>query len=156
MNKLLSLLFLWLAIIGFVVGLFWHSLPDFLASAPCITYQWQHVNVFHLIGNLLSLTAIGFGYFRLPPLAVPAALVISVAVPLVYPSVFDVPTFGLSGIIFALLGMISIFAYRKLYYHAWIASFILFFHFFGHSNSLLHILTYITGIFYAWFVTPKD
>ena len=159
MNKLFSVIIMATAIVlqifsGIACAL--HiSAPVHDSLAACVAFhQVFHVGWLHLIVNLSCLVTIVFGGFRIPGSAVLAGYIISSLVYLPAVLLAGAPTVGLSGIVYALLGMISIHAVKKIQYHGWIAGFLIL-GFFTASNVYLHLFAYLAGIFYAWMITPK-
>lgn len=105
-----------------------------------IAWQITHLGIWHLLVNLVAMTTICFGGYRLPKFAVPVAFSIGLVAPAT-----SHPTVGMSCIIYVLLGMLSIQAQRKLIYNAWGAAFIAL-GFFTNSNVIIHTYGYLAGI----------
>jgi membrane associated rhomboid family serine protease len=135
-------------------------------------YSFFHASVPHALINCWCLLSIAFIY-RISFGYLIAAYTIAVTYPVnaIYAlqcSIFNVqcstPTIGLSAVCFALMGMVSFQSQRRLYFHAWVLSFI------GVSallaaflqeltsiappNNLLHIYCYVCGIIIGILNTP--
>jgi len=79
-----------------------------------------------------------------------AAFIISASVPIgIFPISEGVVTVGVSGVVFALMGMISTKVQRKLYYQGWVLGFIVLGFFFKSCNSWLHLYCYALGALLA-------
>ncbi len=137
-------------------------------------YSFFHASVPHALINCWCLLSIAFIY-RISFGYLIAAYTIAVTYPVnaIYAlqcSIFNVqcstPTIGLSAVCFALMGMVSFQSRRKLYYHFFILSFILFGCIVSHlassvcgydiatPNNLLHIYCYVCGIIIGILNTP--
>lgn len=122
-------------------------------------YSFFHASVPHALINCWCLLSIAFIY-RVSFGYLIAAYIIAV----LYPFGGDIPTVGLSAVCFALMGMVSLQSQRRLYFHAWVLSFI------GVSallaaflrelisiappNNLLHLYCYVCGIIIGILNTP--
>ena len=67
---------------------------------------------------------------------------------------WDVPTVGLSGICFVLLGRFSYLVEHKVYYHSYIAAFILLGMLIPSVNGIIHLYCYIAGLLYGLLINP--
>lgn len=114
-----------------------------------LAYPFFHANVFHAVINVYCLLSIVFLYetslFRLL-----VAYLIAVSVPVgmlnSWVGGFCVPSVGLSGVLFVLLGTHSCSVQRKLYYQAYMLSFIMIGFFIKNMNAVLHLYCYVVGV----------
>lgn len=116
-------------------------------------YPFFHANWLHLAVNCWVLLCIAFSYQVTLPM-----LLSSYAVAASYPigalsflyAAPPVPTVGLSGVIYALLGRyswrFSCMAGRRLRYHLWFLFFISLGFLFPQSNAWLHLYCYLLGV----------
>lgn len=117
----------------------------------CI-YPFFHANVFHALLNGWCLINIVFVY----NVSI-GRLLLSYVVAATYPidaiaslvSLSATPTVGLSGIIFVLLGSVSLSVARKIYFQVWMWLFLIVGFFLSSSNALLHVYCYVIGLIYA-------
>ena len=110
------------------------------------TYEWSHGNIWHLMGNCLVIGAIAYSDFKTMWLSWLLAYLIACTAP-----ALDAPTVGMSGICYAMMGMISWQAARVWRYHAWVVAFIAICALVpGVSNNLLHIWCYGIGTAIAY------
>lgn len=113
------------------------------------TYQFLHVSMWHLAINLWSMWTLTTTYkIRIWHLI--TAYLIS-ASPFFYG---DIPTVGLSGMCFALMGVIWYQVLRVKLYHIWIVGFILVGYLFPASNAKLHLYCYAIGFIIGWLNRP--
>lgn len=84
-------------------------------------YMWLHVGVVHALLNVWCLLSVVF-LFRVGVGMLLLAVGIAVSVPCF--ALADIPTLGLSGVCYALLGMVSWQVARKRRWHLWVVSFI--------------------------------
>lgn len=61
-------------------------------------------------------------------------------------SSLEVPTVGLSGVCYALMGMMAFRVQRKLYYQAWLAFYIGLGFLFPNVNGWIHLYCYVAGL----------
>lgn len=105
-----------------------------------LTYQLFHATWLHLAINVWTfLSAVFFYNIRMSALV--TAFIIAATAPIP-----DIPTIGLSGVVFALFGFISFRFRNKLFYHTWMMFFIVAGFFFPHINAMLHLHCYLTAI----------
>lgn len=121
------------------------------------SYHFMHVNVLHLIMNMLSLAIIykpihhlyirKLGHFTTPPFFIAIYVLATIAGAA---AALHTPTYGASGIVFVLLGMLLALNPTKQqiknYIYVGIAVVISIFT--GKSNVLLHILAFALGGIY--------
>ena len=114
------------------------------------TYQICHCNVWHLIGNLYCAWYIAASNYRVGYRRCIIAYAISLG------AVFGPPTQGLSGILYALVGMLSWQASRIRGYHLIMLAFLSLGLLFPHCiNIVLHLFCYLGGVgiemlFFPW------
>lgn len=108
----------------------------------CLVYQCCHVNVFHLLANLYCIWVILMSNFRTGIRRWLYAYLLSCIFVLI-----SLPTEGASGIVFALLGMMSWQSAHISKYHGYTLLAIAIGLLFPRNlNVLLHLLCYISGI----------
>lgn len=134
-------------------------------------YPFFHASFIHMALNCWCLLSVVFVYdTKMSDLV--NAYIIAVLFPVgtiaaITPDAFSsgIPTVGLSGIDYALLGMVSFQAKRKLYYHAWVLSFVAICliisrlgSFFGYGiatpNNPLHVYCYVAGLLVGFLNSP--
>lgn len=113
------------------------------------TYQFLHASVWHLLINLWNLYGIATTY-RLRIWHLVMAYLIS-ASPFFYR---EIPTIGLSGMCFSLMGIIWYQVLHAKLYHCWIISFILIGFLFPGTDSRLHLYCYAIGFIIGWLNKP--
>lgn len=106
-------------------------------------YPFFHANIFHAVCNLWCLIAME-RYYDISPWKYLMAYLIAVSVPSVV--LTAQPTVGMSGVCFALMGMITWEVARKLYWTAWIMAFLVTGFLFPHVNAWLHLYCYLAGL----------
>lgn len=121
------------------------------------SYHFMHVNVLHLIINMLSLLVIyrpihhlyirKFGHFMTPPFF-PVMYVLATIAGLA--TAMDTPTYGASGMIFVMLGMLLALnpTKKQLLNFIYVALAVVISIFTGNSNVFLHILAFVLGGIY--------
>lgn len=116
-----------------------------------VCYPFLHASILHAAVNCWCLLSIVFNRTIMMWQMI-AAYVIAVS----YPSVWmgQTVTVGLSGMLFALLGIISVMS-RKCYLNvAVIGSVILFGYLFPNINASLHLYCYLVGLMVGLLTTP--
>lgn len=134
------------------------------------TYSFFHASLIHTLINCWCLLSIVFIYdVTLCSLAI--AYITAVTFPidtLCYvcgDCVATAPTVGMSAVCFSLLGQIAFQVKRKLYYQAWVISFIAFGfvlpplcsvcgYSIAYPNNILHIYCYVVGLLVGFFNSP--
>ena len=105
-------------------------------------YPFYHANVLHATLNAWCLLSVIFIYdislwrFFL-------SYIIAVTIPSFCLS--DIPTVGLSGVVFTLFGSISFEVQRKAYYQLWMLAYLVAGFFFPNTNALVHLYCYLAG-----------
>ena len=104
-------------------------------------YQFCHVSIWHLLGNLIALQSITASPFRTPSWTWVAAYFVSVVVPC------GSPTEGLSGLLYAEMGILSWQALYKWKFHAWCIGFMAICFLFPNAiNAWIHVWCYAGGV----------
>lgn len=107
-----------------------------------LCYHFFHANIFHALCNVWCLLSIVFT-FSVPLWLFLAAFGIAILIP---PFLLSAtPTMGLSGVCFALLGMMMWQVRRKVYYTSWALAFIVVGFLFPQVNALMHLYCYVAG-----------
>lgn len=107
-------------------------------------YQFCHVNIWHLVGNMAALYSIESSKFKTIPEYWVAAYAVSILTPCFY------PTEGMSGLLYAMMGIISWQALYKMKFHMWCIGFMGICFLFPNSvNAWLHIFCYSAGVLYG-------
>lgn len=129
---------------------------------PHLTYMFLHANIIHLLVNSFSFLSMWIimkrfyrkGYFYFIPFIL---AVLTSFIPL---CIFDKPTVGVSGVIYAMIGMILPYYHIKKFYLFYISIAVsLIISFYVPSiNFYLHLFCFIGGIlftvFYKYFTIP--
>lgn len=113
-------------------------------------YQFIHTGWLHMSVNIWCLLCIVFLY-KIRPAMLLESYLISASFPCSLAGLIGydmLPTVGLSGMIYALLGLYSTQVVNKIRYHGWWAVFIGIGFFFRGSNALLHLYCYLVG--FVW------
>lgn len=120
-----------------------------------LTYHFFHVSVLHWFANAWCLLSLFFIYEMSLKNLLTAYVFASLVPMCVFPaSSFAVPTVGLSGVCFVLMGRIALFVERKLYYQAWLVFYLAVGFLFPGSNGWLHLYCYIAGLFVGFLNKP--
>lgn len=121
-----------------------------------LCYSFFHANIIHAAVNCWCLLSICFAR----PISI-WQLVVAYIIASTYPidtlSAWygnQLPTVGLSGVIFALLGIISVMSRKWWLNVAIIGSFIMAGFFLPHINATLHLYCYLVGLLVGLFTTP--
>lgn len=118
------------------------------------SYQFFHASWPHLLINVWCLLSLVFTY-DLSMWNLFWAYLISAAISIV-PIHCAVPTIGLSGFCFALIGIAGFSVRNKLLYHTWTIATILIGLLFSGVNAPLHLFCYLAGLFVGWLNKPSD
>ena len=105
-----------------------------------VFYLFCHVNIFHLAGNLIALHSISASAFRTDWKVFLTSYIISIAVPC------SAPTEGMSGLLYAAMGILSWQALYKWKFHLWCIGFMALCFFFPQINAMIHVWCYALGI----------
>lgn len=109
-----------------------------------VLYPFFHANILHAALNAWCLLSIIFIY-DVSCLRLLFAYIIAVTVPV---GAFgtDIPTVGLSGVVFVLFGSLSFEVRRKAYYQMWMLFYLAAGFVFPNTNAWLHLYCYAVGI----------
>jgi len=126
-----------------------------------VLYQFFHASWLHLVVNCWALLSIVFCYRITWPMML-SCFLIAASYPVNHLEFLYggtvLPTIGLSGLCYALLGryswQFSGFIKRRLIYHCWFAVFIGIGFFFPQSNAWLHLYCYLCGVLLAQLNRP--
>lgn len=122
-------------------------------------YPFFHAGVVHAALNVWCLLVMVF-YYEVRIWRAGIAYLIAVTVPadtlghLV--GGMDVPTVGLSGVIFGMFGMLSFGVRRKAYYQCWMACYLLAGFASPATNAWVHLYCYLAGVIVAWLDRPLN
>lgn len=112
------------------------------SDAPCytaLTYSFFHVSFLHAALNAWCLLSLVFGYG-----VSLNKMLIAYIIAILCPATSDIPTVGLSGVCFALIGMVSV--GRNYIFLLFVAAILALGFFFPQSNGWLHLLCYLAGL----------
>lgn len=124
-----------------------------------VGYHFFHSSFLHMSLNLWCLLSIVFIYDTSLFLFITAFVVASLfpvdtlATILPY-NTLSIPTVGLSGVCYALMGMIAYNVRRKLYYQAWLAFYIGIGFLFPNVNGWIHLYCYLAGLAVGYLNKP--
>lgn len=116
-----------------------------------LVYHFFHVGFFHALTNSIALLSISFSR-KLYCWQLIAAYAIAITIPQL--CLYDKPTVGLSAIIYALFGIISLSSRRKVIYNIFVVVCISIGFLFPYSNALIHLYCYIGGFVVSVLTTP--
>lgn len=124
-----------------------------------LTYSFFHASFLHAFMNVWCLLSIVFIY----PISI-WALLIAFGIAASFPVdtlcslspifSFTIPTIGLSGVCFALMGRISFMVRRKWYYQGWLAFYLALGFLFPNTNGWLHLYCYLMGMLVGFLNKP--
>lgn len=124
------------------------------SNSPLINrlfYHFFHASFIHAVVNAWCLISVVF-LFNISFARFASAFIIASVVPGLFLS--DIPTVGLSCVCFALLGLISFFTAKPLYWIAYFFSLIAIGSFFSGVNAAIHLYGFVAGIVGALFSSP--
>ena len=114
-------------------------------------YPFYHANLLHATLNAWGLLSVIFIYdISLSRLIL--AYIIAICIPSFCLS--DIPTVGLSSVVFVLFGSISFEVQRKAYYQLWMFAYLVAGFFFPNTNALVHLYCYLAGVAVALMNKP--
>lgn len=116
-----------------------------------LMYQFFHAGLLHAVLNGWVLISAVFMYPTSHWMLL-TAYVISATVP---EALCPLPTLGMSGLVFALLGEYSFTVARKWYYQRWMLGFILFGILVPNINGWLHLYCYGLGVSVSFLTSPR-
>lgn len=116
-----------------------------------LTYHFFHVSIPHVLMNDWCLLSVVFLY-DISWLTLLGAFLIAASFPAdslsaILPGAFSLPTIGLSGVCYALMGRIAFMTERKIYYQLWLWFYIALGFAFPNVNGWLHLYCYLVGLF---------
>lgn len=124
-----------------------------------LTYSFFHASFLHAFMNVWCLLSVVFIY----PISF-WSLLLAFGIAISFPIdtlcnispifAFVMPTVGLSGVCFALMGRISFMVSRKWYYQSWLAFYILLGFIFPNTNGWLHLYCYLMGVLVGFLNKP--
>lgn len=129
------------------------------------SYHFMHVNWLHLIVNMISMILMyrpihhlyirRFGHFMSPQFFISMYTIATIAGAF---TANDVPTYGASGIIFALLGSLLMLnpTLKQLKNFIYVALAVLISLFTDNSNVALHLLSFVFGALFIIILTAYD
>ena len=125
-------------------------------SAGCditgrLLYSFYHVNVIHAALNVWCLLSVVFLY-DVSIWRMLLSYIAAVTIPSFMLS--DMPTVGLSAVVFFLFASISFEVCRKLYYQSWMLFYLIAGFFFPNTNATVHLYCYVCGMLYALLNKP--
>lgn len=135
------------------------------ALSSRLTYHFFHANLIHSSLNAWCLLSLAFIYdITAWELLIAYAVASSYPIDTLYSISYqlsiinyhipDLPTVGLSGICFALIGQVQYRVQRKLYYSTCVCAMIALGFFFPNANALLHLYCYVVGLMVGFFNFP--
>lgn len=124
-----------------------------------ITYSFFHASFLHAFMNVWCLLSIVFIY----PISI-WSLIVAFGIAASFPVdtlcgispifCFTIPTIGLSGVCFALMGRISFMVSRKWYYQGWLIFYLILGFLFPNTNGWLHLYCYLMGMLVGFLNKP--
>lgn len=122
---------------------------------PRLTYHFFHASLIHWFANASCLLSLFFIY-DMSLRSLLTAYVVASFIPLgLFPDTsFIIPTVGMSGICFVLMGRMALFVRRKLHYQACIALYLALGFLSPNSNGWLHLYCYAAGLFVGFLNMP--
>lgn len=112
-----------------------------------LLYPFCHVSIFHLLGNLIALHSISASPLKNPTYTWLAAYIISAIVPCY------APTEGMSGLLYAEMGILSWQVAVKWKFHLWCAGFMAVCFLFPNAiNGWIHVWCYLSGVLFQFIV----
>lgn len=122
------------------------------------TYHFFHVSFLHVLLNAWCLLSVVFLY-DISWLTLLGAFLMAASFPVdslsvILPCAFSLPTIGLSGVCYALMGRIAFMTERKIYYQLWLWFYIALGFAFPNVNGWLHLYCYLVGLFIGFINKP--
>lgn len=116
-----------------------------------LTYSFFHVSIWHCLINLWC-------YFQILYIYNPSwrIILLSYLVAVFVPdfALVATPTVGLSAMCYSLLGCITFYVYRKVYFISWMSFYILIGFFLPNVNAMIHLYAYCVGSLYSLITAP--
>lgn len=140
MKHIVAIVFAVLSVVLYVCGIHFQR-TDVFAEQSMALYQFCHVNIWHLLGNMSALYSIESSSFKASWKTWLLAYLVSALIPC------ESPTEGMSGLLYAVMGIISWQAANTKVFHMWCAVFIgVCFLFPNAVNGWLHVWCYLAGV----------
>lgn len=134
-------------------------IPDASILQRC-SFHFFHASIWHVLINVWVLLSIVF-VFNISLITIITAFVIASLFPidtlssiLYGSSAFSLPTIGLSGVCYALLGQVAFMVKRRWYYQMWMAIYIGAGFLFPNVNGWIHLYCYLLGMAVALLNKP--
>lgn len=122
-----------------------------------LLYPFFHANFLHALLNAWCLLSVVFIY-DISILRLIAVYLVTVTMPVEtfgkWIETMNMPTVGLSGIVFALFGSISFEVLRGRYYQSWMCFYLLSGFLFPCTNAWMHLYCYLCGLAVAFINKP--
>lgn len=140
-----------------LIYIIWGNMPQYgicvgSDALQRFSYHFLHSSLLHALINVWCLLSVGFVY-RISLGVLLTAYILASLFPvdtlqllLPYSNGFLLPTVGLSGICYALMGVVAFQVQRKVYYHLWLAFYIGIGFLFPNVNGWIHLYCYIAGL----------
>lgn len=116
-----------------------------------LLYPFFHANILHASLNAWCLLSVVFLY-DISILRLNLSYLAAVSVPSFMLS--DIPTLGMSGVVFFLFASISFEVQRKAYYQSWMFFYLALGFLLPNTNGMIHMYCYVLGLFYALLNKP--
>lgn len=123
-----------------------------------VLYPFFHASWLHCLVNCWCLLSIVFLYEISLPMLI-GSFIVAASFPfngLSFLYASFLPTVGMSGVCYALLGRYSLLVRRKLYYQCWVLCFIGIGFIFPTSNAWLHLYCYAVGVLLSFLNKPLN
>lgn len=116
-----------------------------------LCYPFVHANIFHALANCWCLLSLAFIYNVTRKQLLPAYIIA-----ITFPTAFitGIPIVGMSGMCFALFGMMALRVRRKLYFQFWVLLFLAVGFLFPGAAVWLHLWCYVLGFVFGLLTTP--
>lgn len=139
---------------GYDIGIY-HQAP----MSSRLLYPFFHASFLHAAINAWCLLTLAFAYNVSLRMMI-TALVIAVSFPvdtmydILQVSCFLLPTIGLSGVCYALMGRMTFLVRRKMYYQTWIGFYLIIGFMLPNVNAWIHLYCYLAGVFVGFLNKP--
>lgn len=136
--------------VGLYAGAPWHHR---------LLYHFAHASFLHALMNIWCLLCVVFK-FDVSLWTLLTAFAVATLFPIdtlhsIFPNnCFSIPTIGLSGVCYALMGYIAFMVQRKVYYHSWLAFYIAIGFIIPNVNGWIHLYCYIVGLAVGYLNKP--
>lgn len=122
-----------------------------------LLYPFFHANILHASLNAWCILSMIFIYdISITRLILSFIIAITIPIDTISSLIgsMNVPTVGLSGVVFILFGSISFEVKRKWYYQIWMSFYLIVGFLFPNTNAWLHLYCYLAGLVVALFNKP--